>query len=419
MRRPVGQFLDGAARGGDAAEISDPVIGHDEGQCLAVSAPENRPGHRPIEGGRQDLGRAAGRRNHRQLVDVVGRVLRFLALQVGDPLSVGTPDRPAGIRADERRQLPDIRARPCLGDVDVGVVDAIGIGRAVAHKRDPLAVGRPRRRDFVVRSGRDLLGLAGRHVEDVEVIALGAEIPLAVGLEMVPVDDDGRGRLPLPALLLLGIVVRVRVADHEHEACAVWRPLVVRDPALDVGELFRLAAQPVQQPDLRSLLLLRLVAPRREEGEVLVVGAPARRAFAGVGQRGEADPVGAVPAHHPEVAVAAVLLDVNRAHRVRDPTPVRGDLRVPDAPHLREIVERQRARGWCLGRGAGAVGGEAVGEYQPDREGDGRESREQSVAHRPDPPEWCARTTRCVSGERRSGHRSRAGPGSPRVRPAW
>ena len=75
--------------------------------ALAVGRPPDRARHRRDRAPRSGrVGRAAGRRDDRQLVQVVGVVLRLVALQVGDPLAVGAPRRPAAVAAGVRRQLP-------------------------------------------------------------------------------------------------------------------------------------------------------------------------------------------------------------------------------------------------------------------------------------------------------------------------
>src|SRR5204863_7552854 len=99
------------------------------------------------------------------------------------------------------------------------------------------------------------------------------EVAVLVLLEVIPIDDDGGLRLPLPAFLLLGLVVRIEILAREDEALRVGRPREVADAALHVGELLRLAAGAVQEPDLRALLLLLLVAARGEECQIAAVRA--------------------------------------------------------------------------------------------------------------------------------------------------
>ena len=158
---------------------------------------------------------------------------------------------------------------------------------------------------------------------------------------MVAIEHDRRRGLALPALLLLRVVVGVEVAHHQRQPRAVGRPGEILDAALDVGELHRLAAGAVQQPDLGALLLLVLVAARREEGQVLAVRAEARIRLV-LGRRGHADLLAAVPARHPDVGVPLVLLDVDRAHRVGHPGPLRRALRIGDLAQPRQVLQHDR-----------------------------------------------------------------------------
>ena len=109
-------------------------------------------------------------------------------------------------------------------------------------------------------------------------------------------------------------------------------------------ELLRLAAGAVEQPDLPARLLLFVSAARCDECEVPAVGAPARRRLA-IGRRGQLQLLGAVPLHHPHVGVAAILLGIDRRHRVGDPHAIGRALRIAHAEELRVIVERNRALG--------------------------------------------------------------------------
>ena len=175
------------------------------------------------------------------------------------------------------------------------------------------------------------------------------EIALDVLLEVVAIDLDGRLRLALPAFLLLGIVVGILVVQHQRQPRAVGRPRVVGHAAVDLGELHRLAAGTIEQPHLRALLLLVLVAARGEERQVLAVGAPARTRL-GVGRRGDLHVRAAIPRHHPDIGVALVLLGVDRHHGVGDPSAFWRALRVVDRAHARVVVERERLGGGRLRR---------------------------------------------------------------------
>ena len=190
---------------------------------------------------------------------------------------------------------------------------------ARADEGDLRPVRRPGGRRIFELARGDLFELLRGDVEHVDVGVEALQIAFAVLLEVIAVEHDGRRGLPLPALHLLGLVGRILVALREDEFLAVRRPRVVAHAAVDLGQLLRLAAQAIQEPDLRALLLLVLGAPAGEEREVAAVRAPAGRTLA-LGPRRQAHRLRAVPAHHPQIAVALVLLDVDRRRRRRPPT---------------------------------------------------------------------------------------------------
>ena len=100
------------------------------------------------------------------------------------------------------------------------------------------------------------------------------KVAFAILFEVVPVDDDRRRGLPFPVFLFFRVVVRIGVVDDEHQTLRVGRPREFGDAALDVRKLLSLTARAVQQPDLRTLFLLRVIAARAEERERPIVRAP-------------------------------------------------------------------------------------------------------------------------------------------------
>ena len=134
-------------------------------------------------------------RHRRDLVHLVGAEPIDVADENGDALAVRTP-RWAARLAFRRARQP---ARRCpftsLDDPQVLVLRAIGIGvRALAAKRDLLAVGRPRRTRIVdLTTGQNRRGLA-RQIEYRDVVVGSLEIAVAILLEGVAVDHDRRRR---------------------------------------------------------------------------------------------------------------------------------------------------------------------------------------------------------------------------------
>ena len=306
------------------------------------------------------------RRHHDQLVHAVGGVLIVVARQHGDAAAVGTPGGPAAFAVRRLRQLARLGAFARFDDPQILVRGAIGIRvTALAEERDLLAVGRPRRRSVVgVALGDHLRGLR-REIEDADVAVEMLEIAGAILLEVIAIDHDRRRGLALPAVHLLRLVGGILILGGEQDARAVGRPLDVADAALEVADLLRFAAGAIQQPDLSALLLFLVGAARSDEREVLVVGTPARRRLA-VRRRGELQLLAAVPLHHPDVGVAAILLRIDRRDRVGHPQAVRRSLRIADADDAGMIVERDGAlRGLPLERHGADESrrGEANGEF--------------------------------------------------------
>src|SRR5262245_50491064 len=133
------------------------------------------------------------------------------------------------------------------------------------------------------------------------------EIAGFVFLEIEAVDDNRRRRL----VLIVALGAGQRVVEHdERETGAIRRPVVVDHVALELGELLRIAAAAIEEPELIRPILL---APVREESEIAAVRAPAGRVLA-VGALRELDGLLSVPARHPKIRGALVASDVGRPH---------------------------------------------------------------------------------------------------------
>src|SRR5207247_9788639 len=170
----------------------------------------------------------------------------FVALEVHDPLAVGTPlhaRAPATTRDRRERRLGRAGAR--FGNEQLARRLASGVRVAVAHDRDARSVGGPRRSRLVRGRLGQAVELFRRDVEEIDVaVPAGEQISLYVLLELVPVDDDRLGCSRPPAGTAGRTLrrvsgwtrgVRIGVADHEREAPGVRRPLVSLATALPVG----------------------------------------------------------------------------------------------------------------------------------------------------------------------------------------
>ena len=127
------------------------------------------------------------------------------------------------------------------------------------------------------------LGLLGRHIEQIEPRRRLRQVALNVLLELVAVDHDRLRRLGARhpprrrRAFVIRRIVRVAVRHHQQQLLAIRRPVVGSQPSLHIGELLRLAAVAVQQP---NLVALRLARTAGEERQLAPVGTPARRALA-------------------------------------------------------------------------------------------------------------------------------------------
>src|SRR5207247_8728021 len=97
--------------------------------------------------------------------------------------------------------------------------------------------------------------------------------------------------------------VRIRIADREREPLRVGGPFVALQPTFDLGQLRRLAAAPIEQPDLIAFGLARA---RRSEGQIFPVRAEARRRLAVAAPR-DLPFVLAVDADGPDVSAAGLV----------------------------------------------------------------------------------------------------------------
>ena len=117
-----------------------------------------------------------------------------------DGLAIGAPSRRAigsGVGCDPGElaffsRLGRLGRAVDIHDPYVGVVVDVGFFGAVAHKRDPLAVGRPGRLRVVVVAEGKLRLLSGVDVQNVEMRTATIQVADVVLLELKAVDDPWR-----------------------------------------------------------------------------------------------------------------------------------------------------------------------------------------------------------------------------------
>ena len=210
-----------------------------------------------------------------------------------------------------------------VGDEELARRLAIGILVTVAHEGDARAVGRPRRRRLVgtCPSSGDRASWSRCRTDRCSCDGPTADSPArpACTCSDRSRSASARARRGRPASRLA--VGRISASGSGSPTTSasrlpVGRPLVGLQPALELGQLKRLAAVSIEQPDL---IALRLARPRRRERQVLPVRAPPRRRLAFLAER-DLPIVLAVEADHPDVRRALVFLHVDGARRRRRPS---------------------------------------------------------------------------------------------------
>ena len=324
--------------------------------------------------GQQGRLRRPAPRQHGQVRPCVVDQRVGAALDVRQAMPVGAPgDRTITVRVAVRAgvggQLPRHRAPVGLDDPHVVVVAAVGVGAALARKGQVAAIRRPGGRQLVVRPEGELLQPPVGQGKQVEVRPLAAHVPAVVFLEVVPVDHqrrlglrgggiDGRRRL-----LRRGDGIgeeprglhRIAVLDDHHQPVTRGGPGVVRDARLDLRDPLGLAAGAGQQPELVGALVIAAAA---EEGQVAPVGAPPRRVLALPGGGGQAQGGPPVPARHPQVAGAVVVLEPGGADGIGHPLTVGRELGIPHVAELVQVGHRDGARGILAGERKADDGGQ-------------------------------------------------------------
>src|ERR1700722_15795425 len=137
--------------------------------------------------------------------------------------------------------------------------------------------------------------------------------------------------------------IRRRILQNQHQPVAPRRPLKILHLLRRFGQLLRLAAFAIQNPNLR-LPFLFILAPsalaRRKKRQIFPVRAPprVRRRHLFCGQRNRRPPASR---HHPDSLGIFVVFQARGLHHIRAPLPIRTNLRIGHFLQPKIIVRRQ------------------------------------------------------------------------------
>ncbi len=170
------------------------------------------------------------------------------------------------------------------------------------------------------------------------MLAPAIEITVLVPLELESVEHDrNRSLLWFGGARVRRRRIGARVFHHERESLAVRRPGVVGDATAEPGHPLRLAARPVEQPQLTDVAR---VAPLGEKGEPAPVRTPLGIVLR-LRRRGESDGPAAVPTGHPDVALPPVANRIHGGDGITHPATVGRDRRVAHGANAGEVVQRE------------------------------------------------------------------------------
>lgn len=139
------------------------------------------------------------------------------------------------------------------------------------------------------------------------------------------------------------------IFEDKHETAIVGRPGEIVDILNGVRKLLGIAAEAVQEPDLRFA-----VVALGKKGKELAVGTPAGMGGR-VGCGGERERVAAGCWDHPNACFVFVGLESSGVDRIGDPLAIGAELGIMDAEDAEVVVDRDwaRRRGRELSRSGG------------------------------------------------------------------
>src|SRR5437773_10635643 len=126
------------------------------------------------------------------MIHVIGAILSFVAFQECNPLSIRTPFWTRTTRSVAYRgQLGVCAARLRIRNENLHRRVAVWIFRMIAHESYTSTIGRPGRCCLIPFALSQTIKLLRFNLEEVNVtVASGKEVPLAVLLVLVAIDDD-------------------------------------------------------------------------------------------------------------------------------------------------------------------------------------------------------------------------------------
>jgi hypothetical protein len=278
---------------------------------------------------RQELGRCAA----------VGGNLEQARMSGADAFLSAEDDRCA-VRSEHGRHGGSLPVRDLLWfaalrahDVQAGAGRDVTIGRRPGE-RDARAVRGPCRSRRVEVVLRELLRLARRCVDDVQMHALRADESSAVGFEPRCADDDRRVLASLLVFVGLGFAFDVHGCEH-GEPRAVGSPDESAGAQRQIGELASLTAGRREQPDLRGS-----VGGTAEERQLGSVGGPTGVRV--VGAPRELGGLAGVARDRPDRALVLVGVAVHGGRDEGHAAPVRVKARVGGLAHAIEVLQDER-----------------------------------------------------------------------------
>ena len=170
--------------------------------------------------------------------------------------------------------------------------------------------------------------------------AVAIEIAHVVLFELQAIDNIGTG---VGSFFLIEIR-RSRIFCDQQHAVAVRCPVELIYTLLEFGQLLRITAAAVEQPDLRNL-----VFAVRQHGKIAAIGAPPGAAGIAA-RRGHLNRITAVGRLHPDRVAGLILLEIVGCNRVRNVQAVRAHADFCNAVKCQVLIYAKSLLGISTGK---------------------------------------------------------------------